>query len=325
MDSCVIQLTEAAHKYGNLNIRPCGRDFFPPDAFGGSSKKAGIGIPITLKVDGLSNPIETDIPKDKTGKPRWIFRKRIWVKDFVHCHKLHASDTVIIERLAKRIYEIRPNNNQRISCQANISKTSSDTNLPSPTTTGRPGNTLTNQQRFLLDETMTVHDSQFDHSKLDARKLNILNSPKRGGSSTLDSLPYLKELNVKIIENAQPIQFTPNINEHIHRWAPYVQGFSALFVQNVLDQYRKVYRNPVILDPFAGCGTVLVQTKLNGFKSIGTELNPLLHFIANTKLNCWDVSPSHLFKTYKKIPKDKTRPAPSFLKSTSQLCYGTWR
>ncbi len=320
MESRVIQLTSAAHKHGNLNIRPCGKDFFPTDIFGGPSKKAGLGVQITLKVEGLPEPVKTDIPIDnKTGKPRWIFRKRKWVKEFVHCYKLRAGNTVIIERLAKRIYEIRPNNNQRISCQANISKTSSDTNLLSPTTTGRPGNTLTNQQRFLLDENMTAQDSQFDHSKLDARKLNILNSPKKGGSSTLDSLPYLKELNVKIIKNAQPIQFTPNINEHIHRWAPYVQGFSALFVQTILDQYRKFYRNPVILDPFAGCGTVLVQAKLNGFKSIGTELNPLLHFIADTKLNSWNVSPSYLFKTYKEIPKDKTRTAPSFLKSTSQF------
>ena len=76
MDSYTIELTPAAEKYGNLNIKPCGRDFFPSDAFGGSSQKTGIGIPITIHADGLSNPIETDIPKDKTGKPRWIFRKR---------------------------------------------------------------------------------------------------------------------------------------------------------------------------------------------------------------------------------------------------------
>jgi len=187
-----------------------------------------------------------------------------------------------------------------------------------PTATKHPANILSNQQ-LVFDKNIIEHDSELNTSKLDARKINILNSPKKGGSSTLDSLPYLKELNIEIIENAQPIQFTPNINEHIHRWAPYVQGFSALFVQTILDQYRKAYHNPVILDPFAGCGTVLVQAKLNGYKSIGTELNPLLQFIANTKLNSWDVSPSYLLKTYKEIHRDKTRPAPSFLKSNSQF------
>ena len=160
---------------------------------------------------------------------------------------------------------------------------------------------------------------ELEQIDLDARKRNIFNSPKNGGSSTVDSIPYLNELGIEIIENAQPIQFTPNVNEHIHRWAPYVQGFSALFVQSIFHQYRKVYRNPVVLDPFAGCGTVLVQAKLNGFKSVGTELNPLLHFIANTKLNCWDVSPNHLLKTFKEMPRNKRRPAPSFLKSASQF------
>ena len=65
MESCVIKLTEATHKYGNLNIRPCGKGFFPSDVFGGSSKKAGLGTPITLSVEGLSEPIKTDIPTDK--------------------------------------------------------------------------------------------------------------------------------------------------------------------------------------------------------------------------------------------------------------------
>lgn len=160
---------------------------------------------------------------------------------------------------------------------------------------------------------------ELDELELDARKINIRNSPKRGGSSIVDSIPYLKELNVTISQKAQSIQFTPNINEHIHRWAPYVQGFSALFVQSIFEQYKKAYRQPVILDPFAGCGTVLVQAKLNGYKSVGTELNPLLQFIANTKLNCWDVSPKHILSALTAMPKNKVRPAPSFLRSASHF------
>jgi hypothetical protein len=65
MESCVIKLTEAANKHGNLNIRACGKDFFPPDVFGGSSKKDGLGTPITLSVEGLTEPVETDIPIDR--------------------------------------------------------------------------------------------------------------------------------------------------------------------------------------------------------------------------------------------------------------------
>jgi 16S rRNA G966 N2-methylase RsmD len=154
---------------------------------------------------------------------------------------------------------------------------------------------------------------------LDARKLNIIRSPKKGGSSDIDSIPYLNELHVDIIENRQPIQFAPNNNEYVHRWGTYVQGFSASFVQSVFNQYKTEYINPVVMDPFAGSGTVLVQAKLNGYRSTGTELNPLLHFIANTKLNCWDVSPEYLLKIYNSIPMDKRSSAPGFLRSYSQF------
>ena len=43
MDICVIKLTESAIKYGNLNLRACGKDFFPPDVFGTPNKKSGRG------------------------------------------------------------------------------------------------------------------------------------------------------------------------------------------------------------------------------------------------------------------------------------------
>jgi DNA modification methylase len=160
---------------------------------------------------------------------------------------------------------------------------------------------------------------------LDARRINRLRSPKRGGSSDIDSQEYLVELGVTIKTNTQPIKFAENINEHIHRWAPYVQGFSAAFVQSQFDKYSGMYDNPVILDPFAGCGTVLVQSKINGFRSYGTELNPLLHFIANAKLKNWDLSPSYLKKIYNSIPKDKHSSAPAFLKSDKQFSKGVLR
>lgn len=159
----------------------------------------------------------------------------------------------------------------------------------------------------------------------DVRKKNILSSPKFGGSCDIDSKPYLKELGIEIVERRQPIQFTSNLGEHVHRWAPYIQGFSASFVQSILDQYKNDYKSPVILDPFAGCGTVLTQGKLNGYKSMGTELNPLLQFIANAKVNSWDVSPELLNETFSSIPKNLRTPAPEFLKSENQFNKGVLR
>ncbi len=312
MDSRVIQLTPAAHKYGNLNIRSCGKEFFPSDVFGSSSRTKGLGVPITLKAEGLANPIKTDIPTDRiTGKPRWIFRQRKWLKQFARRHSLRVGDTVIIERISKRTYKIDISNGNEGSDPTGICQQATDRNLFSTGVADRVTKFL-GGQRPIKDDNIRLKD-------LDARKLNILKSPKKGGSSTVDSIPYLKELNVRIIENTQPIQFTPNTNEPIHRWASYVQGFSALFVQTIFNQYRRIYRRPVVLDPFAGCGTVLAQAKFNGYKSIGTELNPLLQFIAQTKLNSWDVPPNQLLETYRQMSRDKSKPAPSFIKSTSQF------
>ena len=155
--------------------------------------------------------------------------------------------------------------------------------------------------------------------QIDVRKKNIMNSPKLGGSCDKDSIPYLEQLKIKILDKKQRIQFTPNFSEQVHRWAAYIQGFSAEFVQSTIDQYQKQYKNLSILDPFAGCGTVLVQSKFSGYPSFGTELNPLLTFISNVKLNSWNVSPTSLIAAYESMPKNISKEAPTFLKSQNQF------
>lgn len=111
MESHLIQLTSAARKHGNLNLSTCGADFFPDDVFGGSSRK-NLGLEITINAEGIDQPIKTDIPTDKkTGRPRWIFRKRSWVIKFVHYHKLKPNDTVRINRIDDRTYNVVPGNN----------------------------------------------------------------------------------------------------------------------------------------------------------------------------------------------------------------------
>jgi len=112
METRTIKLTESAVKYGNINLSCCREDFFPPDVFGGPNKKAGLGNPITLKVEGLPDEIKTDIPTDaKTCKPRWIFRERGWVKRFVNLHNLRQDSNIIITRLDKRTFELSANGN----------------------------------------------------------------------------------------------------------------------------------------------------------------------------------------------------------------------
>lgn len=54
-------------------------DFFPAEVYGHSSATKSSSKPITLHVDGLPEPIITDIAVNRSnGRPRNIFRKRAW-------------------------------------------------------------------------------------------------------------------------------------------------------------------------------------------------------------------------------------------------------
>jgi hypothetical protein len=71
--------------------------------------------------------------------------------------------------------------------------------------------------------------------------------------------------------------FADNKTQPLHRWVPWIAGFSAQFVQDC-------FAKPCVLDPFAGVGTTLVQAMLNGFHWVGFEINPYAALACKTKL-----------------------------------------
>jgi DNA modification methylase len=85
------------------------------------------------------------------------------------------------------------------------------------------------------------------------------------------------------------ITFSANhfMEKKIQRWAPYVQGFSADFVDHMLQRYG-IEPGHRVLDPFAGSGTVLVSAKMKGIDAIGVDLAPLMSFMTRVKTN-WDL------------------------------------
>lgn len=108
MDSQVLELSSGAIRNNRLNIRSCGLEFFPDGILGGSTKD-NLGQQITIRAAGLSAPIKTDIPTDKrTGRPRWFFRERTWVSDFIRSNSLIAGDKVLIRRISNKKYELIP-------------------------------------------------------------------------------------------------------------------------------------------------------------------------------------------------------------------------
>jgi DNA modification methylase len=93
---------------------------------------------------------------------------------------------------------------------------------------------------------------------------------------------FEKDNEIKIQSYSGKITFNENGNKHVHRWSPYVQGFSSTFVKAMIDRYE-IKPGMCIADPFLGSGTVTVCAKMSGINSIGIEVMPLMAFMARVK------------------------------------------
>jgi DNA modification methylase len=69
----------------------------------------------------------------------------------------------------------------------------------------------------------------------------------------------------------------------VHRWFNFIAGFSPEFVsQCIVD--ADLRNDSLIVDPFAGCGTTLVEANVHGIQSIGFEAHLFLAAICKSKL-----------------------------------------
>ncbi len=86
-----------------------------------------------------------------------------------------------------------------------------------------------------------------------------------------------------------------NQDEAIHNWYRFVLSFPPHLVQHYINKFH-IGSEHTILDPFAGTGTTLVESKLNGINSVGIEANPVTKFATHTKLN-WNIDTENLADT----------------------------
>src|SRR3990170_3805025 len=77
--------------------------------------------------------------------------------------------------------------------------------------------------------------------------------------------------------------FAKNKTLPMHCWVPWIAGFSSDFVKDALSRYLP--HRGIVLDPFAGVGTTLVEAVLLGHGAIGFEINPYAALACRTKLN----------------------------------------
>jgi len=85
--------------------------------------------------------------------------------------------------------------------------------------------------------------------------------------------------------------FAKNKNLPLHRWVPWVAGFSADFVEDAINRYLpEKPRSAWVLDPFSGVGTALAEAYINGLNVVGFEINPYAALATKIKLQAMRIS-----------------------------------
>ncbi|MBD2499822.1 DNA methyltransferase [Anabaena azotica] len=75
--------------------------------------------------------------------------------------------------------------------------------------------------------------------------------------------------------------FIDNMKLPVHRWFRYSAGFSAAWVEELI----KDLEPQIILDPFAGSGTVCIAADKLGVSSYGVKAHPFVYWLAKGKIS----------------------------------------
>lgn len=125
-----------------------------------------------------------------------------------------------------------------------------------------------------------------------------------------NSLPKSK---ISIIFVCSPMTLTKNFNEMVneyigtakdnkksavHNWYKFTAGFSYKFVDMLVSEMQQ--KPSCIYEPFAGCGTTLVEAQKLGIPSVGNESQQLMCDIINAKLN-WNIVRDEVARNVSKI------------------------
>lgn len=82
------------------------------------------------------------------------------------------------------------------------------------------------------------------------------------------------------------------LDREFHDWYRFVLSYPPHLVRQYIQEF-KLTENDIVLDPFCGTGTTLVEAKLQNIPSIGIEANHFVHFASSVKTN-WDIDPAAL-------------------------------
>jgi DNA modification methylase len=94
---------------------------------------------------------------------------------------------------------------------------------------------------------------------------------------TVDNLPQ------RIIENSIYVIDQPNPNSYTHNFFKYPCKFIPEIPRWAINTYLTNKNNAIILDPFAGSGTTLLEASLQNISSFGTEIDQVAKLVIKVK------------------------------------------
>jgi len=76
--------------------------------------------------------------------------------------------------------------------------------------------------------------------------------------------------------------FDKNKDVLVHRWYPFVEGYSKEFIEDILQELP--FSPQCAMEPFCGSGTTPVELQSHNIKCYSFEVSPFMHLLAKVKL-----------------------------------------
>lgn len=144
-----------------------------------------------------------------------------------------------------------------------------------------------------------------DENKL--RKLTFFSSYNYQNKKSSKVNAYTEQTILENFSRIEPNlfnQFTPNgardIRYLTHSFHEYKGRFYPQIVKSFIN-YAGLKKQDIVLDPFCGSGTTLVESLLYGVNSVGVDINPIAVLLANAKVKSLMLGEESLNRIMEKI------------------------
>lgn len=105
--------------------------------------------------------------------------------------------------------------------------------------------------------------------------------------------------------------FGKNKDVLVHRWYPFVEGYSKEFIEDILQELP--FTPQCALEPFCGSGTTPVELQNHSIKCYSFEVSPFMHLLAKVKLER-TYDEATLIRFRNKVADSLARPMPDIRK-----------